>query len=239
MSRQPDVVPSDSEEVTVEVQVAHWKDPRAYNAVLQRCRPCHAKGIARVLQNKAKALNHWAGDRSGVRDVTATIRTCFEAHTVPGLVAYARKEIKSKVQARETKEENRRQQVEKDSAREGLRDSQSGATMASGASLSLAGSGEGSASKRRRTGDIGDQLTFTNEWVSKVDRAIANLVVEEATSLAVAHKPAEPAFQELIDTAIQFGDVIGANVYKHMNRHKLRNRAIPNVIKQQAYPRSH
>ena len=77
MSRQPDVVLSDSEEVTVEVQVAHWKDPRAYNAVLQRCQARHAKGKAVLLQNKAKALNHWAGDRSGVRDVTATKRIRF------------------------------------------------------------------------------------------------------------------------------------------------------------------
>ena len=107
----------------------------------QRARPCYCK-------NKAKALNHWAGDRSGVRDVTATIRVCYEAHSVPGLVAYARQEIQSKLQAREAKEEQRRQQVEKDSAREGHRDSQSGATMASGASLSQAGSGEGSVSKR-------------------------------------------------------------------------------------------
>ena len=230
MSREPDAVLSDSEEVTVQVPVTNWKDPRAYNAVLQRCQPCHAKGIERLLQNKAKAINHWAGDGTGKRDATATIRGCFEAHTVPGLVVYARQEIKSKLQAREAKEELRHQQVQKDSARDKLQDSQSGATMASGASLSQAGSGEGSVSKRRRTGDIGATLTFNNEWVSRMDRAIANLVVEEATPLALAHKP---AFQELINMAIQFGDVVGANIYKHMDRRKLRDRCIPDVIKQQ------
>ena len=120
MSREPDAVLSDSEEVTVQVPVTNWKDPRAYNAVLQRCQPCHAKGIERLLQNKAKAINHWAGDGTGKRNATATIRGCFEAHTVPGLVVYARQEIKSKLQAREAKEEQRHQQARKDSARDKL-----------------------------------------------------------------------------------------------------------------------
>ena len=97
MSHQPGVVLSDSEEVTVEVAITNWKDPRAYGAVLQRCQPCHAKGIERILQNKAKAVNHWAGDGTGRKDKTATIRVCWEAHSVPGLVAYARKEIISRV----------------------------------------------------------------------------------------------------------------------------------------------
>ena len=115
MSRQPAVVLSDSEEVTPVddiVPFTTWTDSRAYNAVLHRCQPCHAKGKAVPLQNKAKAVNHWASDGSGTRDVTATIRPCFCAANVPGLVAYARQEIKSKLQAREVKDEHRRQQVE-------------------------------------------------------------------------------------------------------------------------------
>ena len=77
MSRQPDVVVSNSpEEVSPvdDVPFTHWKDPRGYNGVLGRCQPCHAKGKAVALQNKAKALNHWAGDGSGQRDVTARIK---------------------------------------------------------------------------------------------------------------------------------------------------------------------
>ena len=100
MSREPDAVLSDSEEVTVQVPVTNWKDPRAYNAVLQRWQPCHAKGIEKLLQNKAKAINHWAGDGTGKRDATATLRGCFEAQ---GDSISARRCSKTRARAERTK----------------------------------------------------------------------------------------------------------------------------------------
>ena len=179
MSRQPVVVLSDSEEVAPLGDVEpfkSWRDLPAHNAVLKACQPCLTHGRKQVpLANGAKAINHWAADGTGKKDISATIKDCLCVCKVPGLMEYARKEVKKKVRIREDKEACVRQQLEKDSARASPRDSQSRATMASGASLP--GSGEGSVSKRRRTGDIGDTLTFNNEWVSKVDRAIANLVV--------------------------------------------------------------
>ena len=127
MSRQPDEVLSDSEEVTPLGDgdpFKSWRDPRAYNAVLKACQPCLTHGRKQVpLANGAKAINHWAADGTGKKDITATIKDCLCACEVPGLVQYACKEVKKKVRIREEKEACVRQQLEKDSARESPRDS--------------------------------------------------------------------------------------------------------------------
>ena len=53
---------------------------------------------------RGKALNHWASNGSGKRDITATIKDCLCAVKVPGLVDCARKEIAMTRQNREEKE---------------------------------------------------------------------------------------------------------------------------------------
>ena len=67
--------------------------------------------------------------------------------------------------------------MEKDSAKESPRENQSEVMMVSGGSLT--GYGDASVAKRPHKGDIWEQLTFTNTWVTILDRAIANVVVEE------------------------------------------------------------
>jgi hypothetical protein len=69
--------------------------------------------------------------------------------------------------------------------------------------------GECSVLKRPRSGNVSDQLDFTNRWVTVLDRAIANLVIEEATPLVLARKP---AFRELVSAAIEFGERVGVGV---------------------------
>ena len=75
-----------------------------------------------------------------------------------------------------------------------------------------------------------DRIKFVAGWVSKQDRSIANLVVEETTLLALASKP---AFRQMIDTAIEIGTHIGKDVYAHSGEKRLRNDTIPAVIKKQ------
>jgi hypothetical protein len=75
-----------------------------------------------------------------------------------------------------------------------------------------------------------EQLTFVKSWCAKLDRAVASLVVEEATPLALAGKE---AFKELVDTAITVGAHIGAGVYAHSGEKRLRNDTIPAVIQRQ------
>ena len=61
MSRQPIVVPSDSEDDTPVEEVVpftSWKHERAYNAVQKACQPCYAVARLVLLQNRVKAIYH-------------------------------------------------------------------------------------------------------------------------------------------------------------------------------------
>ena len=152
MSRQPEAaVLSDSEEVTVVEDVVelvpfnHWTDARAYNKVVKACQPCYVKKKTVVLQNKGKALNHWAGHKG---DNTATISPCLCVDNVPGLEKWAREQIVTKTQAKEAKASLEAAQRARDSARGSTApDSQSEGTV----------SGEGSSRgvKRPRNNDLG------------------------------------------------------------------------------------
>ena len=152
MSRQPEAaVLSDSEEVTVVEDVVelvpfnHWTDARAYNKVLKACQPCFAKGRTVALQNKGKALNHWAGHKG---DTTATIHPCLCVDSVPGLQKWAREQIETKIHAKVAKASLEVAQRMKDSARGSTApDSQSEGTV----------SGEGGQRgvKRPRNNDLG------------------------------------------------------------------------------------
>jgi len=78
--------------------------------------------------------------------------------------------------------------------------------------------------------DIGGRLQFVDAWCAKLDNAIGNLVMEEATPLALVGKL---AFREAINTAIEFGAQVGVQVYVHSGKKRLRNETIPRVIAQQ------
>ena len=222
------VVLDDDSDVEEVVAITNWKDERMYNAVLGVCLPCYVHRKEKVkLPNRTKAIYHWANDGSGKKDVAATIKDCPCSGKVPGLQAWAREEVHKKCLAREKRKVTDAQQAEKDSARE----SSSEVTIAPAGSLISPGCSGSSANKRPRVGSIADHLSFTSRWATMLDRAIANLVIEEATPLALVQKP---AFRELIDNAIGFGANVGQGVYSHMGKAKLRNGVIPDVITRQS-----
>ena len=112
MSRQPIVVPSDSEDDTPVKEVVaftSWKDEPAYNAVQKACQPCYAVGRKVLFPNRIKAIYHWAVNGFGKKDPTATIKDCLCSCKVPELVAWARQEVSLKHMQQEKKAATERQ----------------------------------------------------------------------------------------------------------------------------------
>ena len=127
--------------------IKHWKDDRCYTVATEQCAACNAHGICRVLQNRAKALNHWSKDGSG-KDA-ATIKDCPYSQEVAGLVEFARSENAAKETARLANQQHEKLQREKD----------------------------------RAARDI------VKSWTDHLHRAIANVVVEEATAITSCNNP--------------------------------------------------
>ena len=202
-----------------------WKDQRAYNALLNGvCHPCYLYGQKKKtrLPNRTKALNHWSSDGSGHRDRAATIKDCLYAHKVVGLVAYAQVENKQRALSKQMKQDEAARQCEVDMVIDFNDPTELGPPPRRSVVSKQTATGSQSSTP--------DRIKFVAGWVSKLDRSIANLVVEEATPLALASKP---AFREMINTAIEIGTHIGKGVYAHSGEKRLRNDTIPAVIKKQ------
>jgi hypothetical protein len=160
------------------------------------------KGRRIALANKAKALNHWACDGSG-KDPNATIKDCSLACRVPGLVAYARSENRLKTEARNMRLLESRFQREKDAAEsEAANESMSESVDNGFVRVVPPGSIRKPPVTKQGQRNASEQIGFVNRFNSKLDRSIANLVIEEATPLVF---PTKPAFREMIDAAIEYG----------------------------------
>jgi hypothetical protein len=185
-----------------------------------------------TLKNRAKALNHWACDGSGKSDASGTIKDCLTAGCVPGLVGYAREQNVAKKQARLDRKlfddlQADKNRAESAAAKEASRE----ATMVSPGSLtkSCTLAISSSAASRSTNQCAPDRLAFVQQWNSQLDRAIGNVVVEEATLLAFVRKP---AFQEMVNTAIEYGAHLG-QIYPHVGEKRMRDVVIPAVIDRQ------
>ena len=153
------------------------------------------------LANRAKALNHWSADGSG-KEKAGTIKDCMHVNLVPALRHHARAENALRRGVKRRKADERAEQGRVDSA---ITD-----YSALNPSTSTTSAAAGVTPKQNRCAP--EQLQFIKAWSQRLDQAIATLVVEEATPLVLASKP---AFRELVDTAILVGANIGQGVYTH------------------------
>ena len=216
-----------AEAPTVTAPFKNWKDPRGYHAILRVCAPCHAVGRSTALPNRGKALNHWAADGSG-KQTSGTIKDCPCSHKIAGLQQFARAQNRLKAPAREEKISTARLQQQRDEAAKEAAihaiDSTSTFTTQVSAGSLRKGATVGTPRLASRS------LEFVGAWSAKLDRAIAQVVIEEATPLVF---PQKPAVREAIDAAIEFGVNVGSGVYCHAGKKRMRNEVIPHVVTKQ------
>ena len=191
------------------------------------------------MPSRAKAVNHWASDGSG-KDPNATIKNCPFSHTVPGLVTWARDQNALKFAARENQKTLDQMQMIRDSAEEGDDEEQLDLegdqeqmriTPVNPGALTKAASGHlPPTNLPKKPTNLKEQLQFTAVHIQKLERAIANHMVEDAEALVVHQKP---AFREVVNQAISFGAAIGKGVFKHVGKKRMRDAIIPDVISRQ------
>ena len=122
--------------------------------------------------NKRKAVNHWAGIHN---DPNATISRCPSAHTIPGLVAFAKANNTGLVELRKEKSlaDTMQRQVSIETER--------AATIATAFSLSTS---------TVMTSTTQSELSFHAVIKRKLDMAVALHIVEDGQILGLPQKAA-------------------------------------------------
>ena len=211
--------------------ITHWKDPRIYDAATSQCACCLRNGRNQKLPNRVKAINHFASDGSG-KEKSGTIKDCPYAHKTEGLVTYARLQNDIKNAARDNRNHLQELQHIRDSA--GGSDGTQPVTGSLTAAVTmvprkLTKPETWPLSKRPKTAqpNAAERLAHTAAYVTKLERAIASHMVEQAEALVVHQKD---GFREMIDMAIEFGAKVGAGVFSHPGKKRMRDQIIPESV---------
>lgn len=185
------------------------------------CVPCWDNNVQKKIPNKAVAINHWTGG-STLR--AASTLGCHYVRDYPPLLAFARSEKQTQAGKKAEKANTSALQATRDQAAADKDLENSGDEGGIGVQLPKA------PLTAHQKSNPSVALGFVATYITKLDRAIANHVIEDATPLVA---PQKLAFREMIDAAIELGHNVGKSVYKHPGKKRMRDDIIPYVVGEQ------